>query len=89
MRKRKIIKIWKEREKRKNVNFVFMQSQYTTGPYCDQQTPLMGYCNSLQTTELMEMMDGDQNKDVGEVFVAGSTGDGSKQSKKGVPNPRY
>ena len=89
MRKRKIIKIWKEREKRKNVNFVFMQSQYTTGPYCDQQAPLMGYCNSLQTTELMEMMDGDQNKDVGEVFVAGSTGDGLKQPKKGVPNPRY
>jgi hypothetical protein len=66
-----------------------MESQYTTGPYCDQQTPLMGYCNSLQTTEQMEMMDGDQNKDAGEVFVAGSTGDGSKQLKKGMPNLRY
>jgi hypothetical protein len=60
-----------------------------TGSYCGQQPPLMGYCNSSQTAEVMEMMDGDKNKDVGEVFVADPTGDGSKQSKKGVPNPRY
>ena len=89
MRKRKLLKYRKKERREKNVNFIFMKSQYTTGPYCDQQAPLMGYCNSLQTTELMEMTDGDQNKDVGEVLVAGSTGDGTKQSKKGVLNPRY
>ena len=66
-----------------------MKSQFLTGSYCEQyqHAPLMSYCNTSQTAELMEMMEGD--KDVGEVFADGSAGDGSKQPKKGVPKPRY
>jgi len=68
-----------------------MKSQFTTGPYYDQHqhASLMGYCNSSQTVELMEMMEGDKDKNVGEVFAAGFAEDGSKQPKKGVTKPRY
>jgi hypothetical protein len=49
----------------------------------------MSFCNSSQTAELMEVMGGDKDKDVGGIFAAGSSGDGSKQPKEGVPKPRY
>jgi hypothetical protein len=64
-----------------------MKSQIMIGHHCHQHTPLMGYSNTSQTAEPMEVMVENKDKDVEELFVAGSGGDRSKQAMYRLSTP--